>query len=173
MALAGHAPPLAASGVAYLSLSRLVSLILWLAIFSGSFVLIEPAPYEILFVLLFLLLLIRGFRLPSISALPIGCLALWVASGFFSVAVNGRGTEGTVYVAISAFLALTTIVIASLVAESPERHLRTIRRAYMATALCAALAAILGYFHLVPGSDLLVLYSRAKAFFKDPNVFSP
>ena len=37
--------------------------------------------------------------------------------------------------------------------------------------MIASLAAIAGYFHLVPGgNDLLTLYDRARGTFKDPNV---
>ena len=46
-----------------------------------------------------------------------------------------------------------------------------LRRGLMVGAMIASLAAIAGYFNLVPGGhDLLTLYERARGTFKDPNV---
>ena len=41
------------------------------------------------------------------------------------------------------------------------------------TGSIAALAGVVGYFHLIPGEhELLTLYGRARGTFKDPNVLS-
>ena len=46
-----------------------------------------------------------------------------------------------------------------------------LRRGLVVGAMIASLAAIAGYFNLVPGGhDLLTLYERARGTFKDPNV---
>ena len=46
-----------------------------------------------------------------------------------------------------------------------------LRRGLIVGAMIASLAAIAGYFNLVPGGhDLLTLYDRARGTFKDPNV---
>ena len=46
-----------------------------------------------------------------------------------------------------------------------------LRRGLIVGAMIASIAAIAGYFNLVPGGhDLLTLYERARGTFKDPNV---
>jgi hypothetical protein len=46
-----------------------------------------------------------------------------------------------------------------------------LRRGLVVGAMVAAISAVAGYFHLVPGgNDLLTLYGRARGTFKDPNV---
>ncbi len=51
--------------------------------------------------------------------------------------------------------------------------MRLIVAAYTIAAVGSAVLGTLGYLGLIPGQDLLTLYGRAKAFFKDPNVFGP
>ncbi len=167
-ATAGPAAPLR------LGLGLLTTLLVWLTVFAGGFVMIEPSPHEALFALLFLLLLVRGARLHGTLALPIACLTLWSVGGGLGLAANGGDTQQTIYVLISVFLALSTIVFGMLVADDTEHWVATIRQAWLAAALMVAVSGVIGYFDLVPGaSDLFALYGRAKGTFKDPNVFAP
>lgn len=157
------------------SLNRVTSLVLWLMIFAGGFVLIEPSPYEVGFAALCLVLLVKGLRFPRMIILPFCLLMLWISGGVLSAAANSTTeTSAILYVVISAFLAVSTVVIAALVSEAPEHNLRTIRTAYIAAALCASALGVIGYFNLIPGTwDLFTLFGRAKGPFKDPNVFGP
>ncbi len=41
------------------------------------------------------------------------------------------------------------------------------------SAVIAALIGSLAYLRLIPGEEIFTLYGRAKAFFKDPNVYGP
>lgn len=154
-------------------LRRLTTLLLWLTIFAGAFVLFEPAPYEGVFALLCAVVAIRSIAIPSLLALPIGFIALWLSGGIVTIAVTGTSREASIYLAISAYLALSAVVFAALVADRPDKTLGTVRHAYVAAGVVAALAGIAGYFHLVPGSGLFLLYDRAKGPFEDPNVFAP
>lgn len=154
-------------------LARLAGLMLWVTVFTGGFVFIEPAPYEVVFALLCCAVLLKGIRFPRMLVLPLGLLTVWIAGGIVSIAATRGGTEPVVYIGISAYLALTTILFAALVAEQPGRKIDLFRNAYMAAALITATAGIAGYFHLFPGADLFTNYGRAKGMFKDPNVFSP
>lgn len=156
-----------------ISPERITTILLWLAVFAGSFVLFEPTPYEALFVVLAYAVYISRTPIPSLLALPLGLIAIWITGGLLSVAVNASETRAITYIAISTFMGLTTIVIAILLAENPQKNIQTIRSAYIATALLSALAAIIGYLNLLPGSEIFVLLGRAKAMFKDPNVFAP
>jgi hypothetical protein len=68
-------------------------------------------------------------------------------------------------------MAVTVIFLAMVIAEDTAARLDMLRRGLMVGAMVASLAAIGGYFNLVPGGhDLLTLYERARGTFKDPNV---
>ena len=87
--------------------SRLLHFALALTIFSGGFVFIEPAPYEVAFAFLCCAVLIQGLRFPAILALPLACLSLWIFGGMLALAANGGASKPAIYMAISAYLALT------------------------------------------------------------------
>src|SRR5262249_22993469 len=75
------------------------------------------------------------------------------------------------WVATSWYMAVTVIFFAMVLAEDTAARLDMLRRGLIAGAMIASLAAISGYFNLVPGGhDLLTLYERARGTFKDPNV---
>jgi len=58
-----------------------------------------------------------------------------------------------------------------VVSEDTEARLEMLRRGLIVGAMIASLAAIGGFFNLVPGGhDLLTLYERGRGTFKDPNV---
>jgi hypothetical protein len=60
---------------------------------------------------------------------------------------------------------------AMVISEDTEARLNMLRGGLVVGAMIASLAALGGYFNLVPGGhDLLTLYERARGTFKDPNV---
>jgi hypothetical protein len=75
------------------------------------------------------------------------------------------------WIATSWYMAVTVIFLAMVIAEDTAARLDMLRRGLMVGAMIASLAAIGGYFNLIPGGhDLLTLYDRARGTFKDPNV---
>jgi len=68
-------------------------------------------------------------------------------------------------------MAVTVMFFAMVVSEDTEARLDMLLRGLVVGAMIASLAAIGGYFNLVPGGhDLLTLYERGRGTFKDPNV---
>ena len=68
-------------------------------------------------------------------------------------------------------MAVTVFFFAMVLSEDTAARLDMLRRGLIVGAMIASLAAIAGYFNLVPGGhDLLTLYERARGTFKDPNV---
>jgi hypothetical protein len=68
-------------------------------------------------------------------------------------------------------MAITAMFFALLSLEDTAERLDALARGYVVGGLIAALAAIAGYFGLVPGGDDLLTYAgRARGTFKDPNV---
>lgn len=145
-------------------------------VFLGSFVIVEPSPYEFGFVLVLLTLIPGGLRLYR-STLPILLLTLMFVP--FAVIAAFQATfmstvQALVFQLVTFFLMLTAYVAANYIAEAPLERMRRMVNVYTLTAVISAVVGTAGYLHLIPGGyDLFTRYGRAKAFFQDPNVFGP
>jgi hypothetical protein len=166
----GGAPP--ARTPAGLQAKRLGNGALWLAALLSGFVIEEPAPYELYMVLLTVVWLACGLKLRREFGPLIICLMLYVAGGVASIPMAQEMGDAMMYIAVSAFLAITAIFYAAILAEDPRRC-RIIQNGYTFGAVLVAAIGIAGYFKLFPGADYFTLYERARGTFQDPNVFGP
>ncbi|MFM9942716.1 MAG: O-antigen ligase family protein [Hyphomicrobiaceae bacterium] len=158
------------------SVAHVVSLALvWLTIFSGFFVVTEPAPFDALMLGLIVLLPIVG--LTRIDSAHLGYLFLWLAITACEFVASMLAVDlvpAIVHTVVSLYLCLASFVLAAFIARNPEAHGRLIVRAYIASALVGATLGIMGYFDLPAGaSELFTRHDRASAGFKDPNVYAP
>jgi O-antigen ligase len=154
--------------------TRLLHLLLFVAILGSPFVFIEPSPYEVFVGLLALGALAAGVTIDRKIMPPLFLLLIWNVSGLVSLLPVLYDHEAVTFVAISFYMAMTVIVFACLFANDSVRRLEIMRTAYILAGLIAAIIGIVGYFNLVPGAwENLTLYNRAKGTFKDPNVFGP
>ena len=64
-------------------------------------------------------------------------------------------------------------MFACLFCDGDLVRLTILRRAYILAALIATAAGYIGFFHLLPGSDIFLSNDRVSATFKDPNVYGP
>ncbi|MBA4610228.1 O-antigen ligase family protein [Stappia taiwanensis] len=144
---------------------------LWCLVFLGGFVFREPAPYELAMLVVLAGWLIAGARFPAAVGPLLLIMVLFVTGGLFSSLMSDDFGEAALYITVTAFLALTAIFFACIVAVRPER-LSIIANAYIASAVIVTLTGIAGYFHLLSG-DSFTLYGRAKGTFQDPNVYGP
>ena len=149
--------------------------LVWLAVVSGAIVFAEPAPVDILTILLIALLPVAG--LVRISRGLVLFTALWIIAGagalLATIAAPDQFLErAIIHTAISLYLYAALFVLAAFVARDPAAHAGRILDAYLVGATIAAVAGIAGYFALVPGADeLFTKFTRAAGTFKDPNVF--
>lgn len=148
--------------------------LVWFTIAIGFFVQNEPAPYDLM-----LLLLVGGFVVTGLIRIPLGSapvlllLTLFILANFLSAFFSFDFTRTLFYMGVTIYLALSTILVMCLVIEDEDRVLNTIWSAYILAAIVSSILAIIGYFHLMAGSDILHEGGRARAFFKDPNVLGP
>jgi len=154
----------------------------WLALafvaltFALSFLVFsEPAPVDALTIGLIVLLPTVG--LVAFNRTLLGFGALWLVAGAMAIVADTLAHElrdSLTHTGVSLYLYLATIVIAAFVAKNPEGHTELIFKAWTFAALAAAMAALIGYFDLVPRTfDLFTKYGRASGTFKDPNVLGP
>ncbi len=144
--------------------------LLWLAIFLGGFVIVEPAPYELFLALLIPGWLAAGLKVPRSVSPLIVLMLLFIAGGVLASTQAKDFATQPLYYAVTAFLAFSSCFFACIVAEDPRR-LDTIVSAWIAAAVCTAVLGIIGYFGLTGG--LFTKFERAAGAFQDPNVFGP
>ncbi len=166
------APPPASSGVPARRFAIVGKATLAVAVFLGGFVWFEPAPYELFLAGVLAIWFLLGLPLPR-SILPMVIfLVLFNVGGALSTSQLADVGDGLHYVAVSFFLAMTSVFFAAAICDDMGR-LRTIFRAYTAAALFTACLGIAGYFNAIPGTEIFTRYSRAAGGFEDPNVFAP
>ncbi len=166
-AIAGPAPAITASP----RLLAVQRLLVWLVAASGAIVFIEPSPYEIMTLGAAVLFCATGLRM-RLVLVPLLLLLTLINLGYSIGAIPFYDkSEVANWIATSWYMAVTVVFFAMVLSEDTEARLDMLRRGLVVGAMIASLAAIAGYFNLVPGGhDLLTLYERARGTFKDPNV---
>ena len=164
-----HAPPLRPQ---LATLGILGSLLVTVGVFLSGFVMSEPAPYELFMAGLIGLWALVGLRISRGVAPLLVLYVLFNIGGVLSLTVMADMTGGPMYIAVSLFLALSSVFFAAIIEAKPAR-LELIFKAWVASAVVTSVLGILGYFHAFPGAETFTLYDRAKGTFQDPNVFGP
>jgi hypothetical protein len=171
MAYAATAEGSLASATAAPGVLALQRALIWLVGASGAVVFIEPSPYELVTLAAIVLFFATGLRL-RLAFMPLLLLLVALNIGY-SIGAVALFEDSAVasWIATSWYMAITVIFFAMVLAEDTTARLDMLRRGLVMGAMIASLAAIAGYFNLVPGGhDLLTLYERARGTFKDPNV---
>ncbi len=171
MAYAAAAGDFAARPMAPPGVVALQRALVWLVGASGAIVFIEPSPYELVTLASAAVFIATGVRL-RIVVVPLLLLLFLLNLGYTISAVPllGNSTISS-WIATSWYMAVTAMFFALVMAEDTQARLDMLRCGLVVGAVIASLAAVAGYFHLVPGGyDLLTLYGRARGTFKDPNV---
>ena len=145
--------------------------VLWLIGISGAIVSIEPSPYEFATLLGVVVFFATGLRMQPVF-LPLVLLLVLINIGYSVSAIAFFDQSDVVnWIATSWYMAVTAFFFALVLSEHTRDRLDMLSRGCVAGAIVTSLAGILGYFHAIPGGyDFLTLYSRARGFFKDPNV---
>ena len=154
---------------------RLVLVYVWLTVASSAIVFSEPALYDVLMLGAALLLPVVGMVSFS-RGLGLYCMiwAIIAAGGYIATTQAGIFDVPVTHMSIALYLAFTSVVMAAFVARAPDRRIRLIMSAYMVAALVARVAALVGYFGLVPGTyDLFTEFGRAAAPSRTPTCWAP
>jgi O-antigen ligase/polysaccharide polymerase Wzy-like membrane protein len=145
--------------------------LLWLTGLTGAFVFMEPSPYELVSLLTILVFMMTGLALRPGMVPLLFLLTLYNIGFSFAVIPALAKSDARIWVLVSWYLSATALFYAAMLGSNTERRLDLLIRGYLLAAIVASVAAILGYFHLVPVlTDLFVRYGRARGTFNDPNV---
>ncbi len=161
------------SGAAVALPQRLLNIVLFVTVLTSSIAFVEPSPHDAL--MMVLLFICVGARVPFDRKLAplVVLLTIWLVGGCLSLIQVGDQQQTVQYVATSFYLALAAIMFACLFCDGNLVRLTILRRGYILAALIATAAGYIGFFHLLPGSDIFLAYDRVSATFKDPNVYGP
>ncbi len=155
-----------------ISLGQMQAAAIWLMMASSFFVIIEPAPCDLLFIVALFTYLWSGLSL-SVLVLPMVIyLLLYNFGGFISfLEISNEGKAG-MFVLTSAYMAVSAVFFAFYVAQDPLRRIAIFKNGYLVGALIAAIIGIAGYFDFNGMGHTLSPIGRAQGTFKDPNVLS-
>jgi hypothetical protein len=167
-ATAGSYPSCVTAAPSVLALQRAL---VWLTGASCAIVFIEPSPYELVTLVAAVLFVATGLRLRLIF-MPLLLLLVLLNVGYSIGAIPLLDQSDVAnWIATSWYMAFTVVFFALVISDDTTARLDMLRRGVIVGAIIASIAAISGYFNLVPGGhDLLTLYERARGTFKDPNV---
>lgn len=138
----------------------------------SGFVIREPAPYELYMAGLMAALMLFGLTISRTITPLLVLLVLFNIGGMVSMTQMAKLENTPLYLAVSLFLALTSVFFAAVM-ESHPRLYRPIFLSWTVAGVTTATLGILGYFHAFPGAEIFTRYDRASGAFEDPNVFGP
>ena len=164
--IGAHARPYA------LPLDTLQRGILWLLIAVSWCVFVEPAPYELVFIIALVLFLPYGMSASRALVPLVAFLLLYNLGGILSVLPRMDEQDAAKFTTVSCYMAVTALFFAGACAKAPLNIVAVIRHAYIWAAVIASVVAIGGYFDVAGTAETLSPMGRAQGFFKDPNVFS-
>lgn len=158
-----------------LSISRntLASLIVAAALLTSTIVFSEPAVADAL---------MGGVivGVPLLGAARYGTVTLFggvvwlVVVGLGLAATTASATPATAvtHQFVTLYLLAGAVALAGYVAVEPVRRFNLVMWCYVGACAFATVAALVGFFALVPGmQELFTNYGRARGTFKDPNVY--
>ena len=158
-----------------LGMRDVTRLFVMLAMVVSGIVFTEPAPVDLIIMGLIGLLPLVGLQryTPALALY----LMLWLVCGAGALLASTMSEEwqrSATHAGVSIYLYAASFVLAAFIAHTPRAHTELMFRAWVAGALVAASAALIGYFGLFPGAhDLFTKFGRAAGTFKDPNVLGP
>lgn len=147
--------------------------LVWLLVALGSFVFVEPAPYDMLAVFVMVLAFANGLRVPAGFGPALFLIALFVLANVLATLFSPATAVSLRYASITIYLVLTTVLFAAISAEDPDRTLALIWNAWTVAAIISVTLGLAAFFQLVPGSERFLYFGRARGAFKDANVYGP
>ncbi len=171
MAASTAIPYASASLQTGMRIDRLANVLIAVSVFLGGFVILEPAPYELMLAGLLALFFLLGMRIPKEIFPVLIPVTTFTIGGLISAFMIEDYYRGVIYNLVTLFLGFTTVFFALVIKQDMGR-IRLIFRAYVIAAVTTSLLGILGYFGM-PGFEMFTRYERAQGAFADPNVFAP
>jgi hypothetical protein len=140
-------------------------------IFCGSISLVEPSPYDFLFIVLFPMWFIGGFKLPKVI-LPV--IVLWIVydvAGFIALMPHLGDPDSVKFQLQSLYLILTVVFFSIFFSDRTEQRLTLCLKAYTGGAILCSAIGLAGWFNVEGLQKYTTMdMGRLSSTFKDANV---
>lgn len=145
-----------------------------MSMLTSSYVVIEPAPTDLLLILATIIAIFLK-RLYFSNETLLGALLLvgFIIANFISTWMAYEAMDGMNYLVITLYLIVTWFGLVGFGEIYQTRLAEQLMTFYTIGALITALVAVGVYFSMIPSNPEWFLFERIKMFFKDPNVFGP
>ena len=147
-------------------------LVLLLMSISGL-AMIEPSPFDLFSLMFLIVLAITGLKIPRRIGIPLLLAVAFLIANLLSFYEVSDFFKAFRYLAISTYMFVIWLLFTALFYYDAEQMLKAFWKGYLIAASLSALIGTLAFFHLLPDSELFLKHERAKALFKDPNVYGP
>ena len=152
--------------------ARWLPALVWLAVAVSSIVFLEPAPHDILVLLLVFVLFPLGLKVPTEINIPLFLLMLFGAANLVAALTASDTAVMLRSLSIRIYMLFAWLLWVSLVVADAPKILRVIWHGYSFAALFAVAWGVLQYFGFLPDT-LGNSFDRVTGPFKDANVFAP
>jgi hypothetical protein len=147
-------------------------IVVWVLFASSFFVLIEPAPCDVFFILAVLLFSSSGLHL-SAAALPLVVLQiLFLVGGLTGLTLVLNESRSVIYVVTSAYMVFASIFLAFYLGRDALWRSKLVINGWIFGAVVATVFGLIGAFDIAGTGSWMSLQGRAQGLFKDPNVYS-
>ncbi|MEL7543728.1 MAG: hypothetical protein AAGJ70_08130, partial [Pseudomonadota bacterium] len=150
------------------------AVVLFLVFATSGIVWIEPAPFDVLLLMVLAGALINRLHVPRTLAPLIIAFALLSVTGLLAAVLSDLVFDSARHILISIFLYVIAFGLTLMIARAPDQVLPPMMNGVVLAGLIATCAGIVGYFS--PGDwthEIFTERDRARGTFKDPNVFGP
>ena len=154
------------------TLAQVRAILVWLMFAASFYVAVEPAPSDLLFLVVLACFLNSGLAISATVVPFVLFLLLYNLGGFISFLQVADDEKARMFVITSFYMAFSAIFLAFYVAHDPPRRMAIIKNALVIAAVIASLLGILGYFDIAGLGGAFSQNMRAASAFKDPNVFA-
>jgi hypothetical protein len=137
----------------------------------SAFVFLEPAPVDLLTVVLLPLALFgRRLAIPAGSSFALVCVAVFLLANVISLPVARHTDVALRFLAITVYLLISWTFVLGVTGKLGERAVRLVMLGWSWGAVLTVIPAIASYFGAFPFAERLAHASRLHALFKDANV---
>lgn len=137
----------------------------------SAFVFIEPAPVDLLTVVLLpIALFARRLAIPAGSSFALACVALFVLANLISLPFARHLDVALRFLAITVYLIGGWVFVVGVAGKLGERATRLLMLGWSWGAVLTVIPAIASYFGAFPFAERLAHAGRLHALFKDANV---
>ncbi len=146
----------------------------WFA--TSAFVFIEPAPFDVLFVInLFYFLLTGTIKIPQVSVYFIGLLSLLFLTSLFSLPLTIMDmTKACSFLAITTYMLVMCVFIGALIGRYGQVVMDILFKGMVFSMVVSLALAIPSMFHILPFHERVTYFGgRFRGFFKDANLLGP